>query len=105
MATKKRRVSITGVKDDCHLPPLSRREIAFGVRVPIHIHVLTVGHLSDHLHAALRGVNLCVPIPAVTKPRPRGVDDNHDMYLIFRDAHHVLVVGVVVISVHRIVTY
>jgi hypothetical protein len=40
----------------------------------------------------------------VSKPRP-GVDDNYEMYFIFRYAHHVLDIEIVVISVHRIVTY
>jgi hypothetical protein len=94
---------------DCHLLLLTRRGIPFGPIVPIHIHVPAVGHLSGHLHAAPRvfrlGVNLCVPTLAVTKSRPRVVDDNYEMQFISGDVHHVLELGVIVISVHRIVTY
>jgi hypothetical protein len=79
IATKKRCLSPSGVKDDCHLVPLRRRGIPFGPRVLIRIRTLAVGHFSGLLHAARRvfrlGVNLCVPIPPVARLCP-GVDDN-----------------------------
>ncbi len=49
-------------------------------------------------------VNLCVPIAAVAEPRPR-VDDIYEMYFIFRYAYHVLDIEIIIVSVHRIVTY
>ena len=65
--------------DDCYLPLLSRRWIPFSLRY-----------------------SFAFTYSVVAKPHPR-IDDNYKMYFIF--PNHVLDIEVIVIPVHRIVTY